>query len=214
MRFLFLSSFFLSVQVLAQDAAEGSKETTVEGDTEKRTERMVEGIKQTSVETRNMLQTLLLANTQSMASVQNMQSSVMAMKKTLEKHDAELEKCKMEMKQFKSATLQANNLWAGQSQVNTVESLLQMETELKKQKDDLVENRKMLMENVAKHGQKKRLSFLQNRKAAVQKTKAPMNHIPVMSSAQAIREHDLEQQQPIAALDEAIEPLDKIQSYN
>merc|ERR1740121_3389425 len=99
-----------------------------ENETEKRTQRIVEGINTTAKQTRSMLQSLLLANSQSMFSVTNMQKAVTAMREQLDNHDKKLEKCESELKEFKSATKYSQQTWAAQHQINTV-SLVQTEAQ-------------------------------------------------------------------------------------
>jgi len=127
-------------------------QTEAPSDTEKRTAKIVESIETTAVQTRSMLQSLLLANSQSMFSVTNMQKSVDAMKKTMEQHDKDLAVCHLKLKEFESASQQSQQTWGEQSQINT--SLLQMksrdglfeiETNLKVEREKLEQSRKILL---------------------------------------------------------------------
>ncbi|CAD7944268.1 unnamed protein product [Amoebophrya sp. A120] len=124
MLYFLSSSSLLSLlpiqQVLAQSAPVGSAVSVTD-----RTAKMVESLTDTAQQTRSMLQSLLLANSQSMFSVTSMQRALSAMRKQLEQHDLNLAKCNAELAEFKSATKYSQQTWAQQHQINTVESLLQ-----------------------------------------------------------------------------------------
>ncbi|CAD7958434.1 unnamed protein product [Amoebophrya sp. A25] len=185
--------------------------------TEVRTERLVETINDTAKQTRSMLQSLLLANSQSMFSVSNMQKALAGMRKQLALHDKNLAKCESELSEFKSATKYSQQTWAAQHQINTVDeaALLQtgqsmgegdmasfvstMEQSLKKEMASLQRNRVDLVSSwrtVAGSGHnsliqdwkmKKAASLLQKKAAVVHA--GGSNGVPVMTAAERMAEH-------------------------